>query len=743
MYRRYRPQLSLIMLAGLLVGLALAYLWLHLVTPFDNGRLQPGTNAISAAGLVVTPLHDGPAGFQAGDRVVEVNGRPLDPLLAAGDAQPVGDTIRYTVIRDGEPQEITITPGPYPLGMIFRHNGGTIIFALLFLPLATFVFLRRPHLPAARALFLAGAALFCATTWSLGAQVSDFTAGAGVWLYFLTIGPGFMLVWIAGFHFALVFPRSLPIVERRSWLLPAIYGLPYGLLIGYLFVTRLRAVNTLDWMSYWGRAADITAAVFLALTLLAILRQYQIHQVGVRRRQLRWLALATLLVGGVALLFYFLPPLLGGPALNPNVMGVIGVLYPLTVAIAILRHNLFDIDTLLNRTLVYGALTTVVVALYITIVVSLGTFFHARSQLLISLIATGIVTVLFQPLRAWLQMRVNRLMFGERDDPVTVFSQLSKRLETAVTPDLILPTLVETISQTLKLPYVAISLPGDRAEIMAAQYGKPAAKTIRLPLVYQGETVGHLLVAPRSEEEAFSAAEMRLFRNIAQQAGTAVHAVRLTADLQRSQQRLVTAREEERRRLRRDLHDGLGPTLAAHMLAVGSARAHLQTDPTAADRLLQQLEDNLTATLGEVRHLVDNLRPPILDQLGFSGAIEACAAEYARNGLAVTVATAASLPPLPAAVEVAAYHIVREGLTNVVRHAQARHCHIDLTYNGQLNMTIRDDGTGLPPAYQAGIGLTSMRHRAAELGGACRITSRAGGGTKITACFPLQIEGSS
>jgi signal transduction histidine kinase len=270
---------------------------------------------------------------------------------------------------------------------------------------------------------------------------------------------------------------------------------------------------------------------------------------------------------------------------------------------------------------------------------------------------------------------------------------------------------------------------------------------LRLPLVYQHEPIGELILAPRAPGEAFTPADRRLLEDLARQAAAAAHAVRLTldlqrltTDLQRAREHLVSAREEERRRLRRDLHDGLGPALAAQTLKVGSARALLTRDPSSADALLAGLEADIAAALADIRRLVYNLRPPTLDELGLLGAIRQHAAQYGGNGasgLQIAVEAPEALLPLPAAVEVAAYRIVQEALTNVVRHAQARTCRIRLTLDDGLGLEIADDGVGLPTMRHAGVGLTAMRERAAELGGTCEITPAPGGGTHVCARLPL------
>jgi two-component system, NarL family, sensor kinase len=758
MTRPFPTHFFILILVGLLWLPAVAYLGLHLTTPFDNGRLQPGSDNITAEGVIVTPVEAGPDGFEAGDLVVAVNGRSLESyaqaLFSGGLARPqrqVGDTVTYTVRRDGQLTDVRVTLAPYPLAAIVRQNWGTILFALLFTVIAAVVFARRPQQPVVQLLFLAAASILSATTWSLGLQIGDFVNGIGFWLYKITSLGVYMLYWIASFHFALLFPRPLLWTERRRWLLPLIYLLPYLLMAGFITAVRPGSASTLDWIGRWTIGEGVHAAIFLGLTLLTVVWQYRRSRDGVTRRQMRWVVWAALLSGGGGLLFYILPGVVGGVAVDPNVVGLIVLPFPLAIAIAILRHNLFDIDRLINRTLVYGALTAVIISLYILIVGSLSVMFQAQGNLLISLLATAVVAILFQPLRDWLQQRVNRLTYGDRDQPFDVLARLGRRLENTLTPQEMLPTLVETVAETLRLPYVAIVVEGRRTkdegrgtkeEVVA--YGKPVETATPFPLTYQGQPIGELRVGLRADDEPFTPAELRLLHNIARQAGTAVYAVQLTEQLRRSRQRLVTAREEERRRLRRDLHDGLGPTLAAHLLKIGSARELLTHDPQTTARLLTQLEDGLEGTLEEIRRLVYDLRPPVLDQLGLVGAVQACAAEYERpsangeKGLAVTVTAPDSLPPLPAAVEVAAYRIAQEALHNVFRHAEASRCAVTLRpQNDALWLEVQDNGRGLPPNGRSGVGLQSMKERAAELNGRCVVESLPTGGTRVTAELPL------
>jgi len=269
-----------------------------------------------------------------------------------------------------------------------------------------------------------------------------------------------------------------------------------------------------------------------------------------------------------------------------------------------------------------------------------------------------------------------------------------------------------------------------------------------LALLYQTEQIGELLLAPRGPGESFTPADHVLLADLARQAGTAAHAVRLTADLKRltmdlqgSRERLVTAREEERRRLRRDLDDGLGPTLGHLTLQLDGVSDLIVQDPSAALAQVAQLKALVQGTMADIRQLVYALRPPALDELGLVTALCEQATQYHQvGGLQVTVEAQTALPPLPAAVEVAAYRIALEALTNVVRHAQAHTCCIILTLSDALLLDILDDGRGFPHTLRAGVGLASMRERAAELGGTCVIEARPEGGMRVHACLPLPKE---
>jgi signal transduction histidine kinase len=505
----------------------------------------------------------------------------------------------------------------------------------------------------------------------------------------------------------------------------------------------------------------LNAAVVLGiLTSIVYAQVYRYRRVSgpVERQQMKWVVFGisamVVVTQGARLL---LPPpsseLLIGLA-GHTVYSLSLLFIPLSIGIAILRHHLFDIDLVINRALVYGVLTASVVLLYVLVVGGLGAVLQVQGSLIVSLIATGLAAVMFQPLRDRLQRGVNHLMYGERDDPYAVLSRLGSRLESTPAHDALMPAVARTVQEALKLPYAEIQLRREDGFETAAAAGNPAENTLRLPLVYGGETVGRLVLGPRAGEDGFAAAERRLLEDLAHQIGASAHAalmtdeaLRLSADLQRSRERLVEAREEERRRLRRDLHDGLGPQLSSQALTIDAVRKLMRRDPDAAEELLLELKADAQDAVTDIRRLVYGLRPPALDDLGLLGALRETAAQYGTMGLSVSVMAPEVLPPLSAAVEVAAYRIAQEALTNVARHARARSSTVRLAVEeGALCVEVGDDGVGMPDPQadqtgHAGVGLTSMRERATELGGSLVVGPLPEGGTRILARLPLPEEG--
>lgn len=410
---------------------------------------------------------------------------------------------------------------------------------------------------------------------------------------------------------------------------------------------------------------------------------------------------------------------------------------PVTLSIAILRSRLWNIDFVINRTLIYVILIMATMALYVFMIGFFGNLFRIGDQGFLAFITTGIVALVFHPLHVRLQSVVNRLMYGERDDPVAVLSKLGETLERTGSPEDALQRIVETIARALKIPYAAIQF--DQEEKPAAVFGLPKEGLIHFPLLYHNQTSGYLVVAPRSAGENFSPIDIRLLENIAHQAGAAVHAAKLTTDLRISQRRLITAREVERRRIRRDLHDGLGPTLASLTLSLDTARNIIPSQPQEAIQLLEELKKQTQDTIKDIRTLVYELRPPALDDYGLIGAIRNFIDQH-TNQHPIICLEADNTLVLPVALEAAAYRIILEGINNAIKHANANHITVKINHiNEFIHIDIKDDGQGLPQNITLGVGLTSMKERAEELGGVFSIFSDATG-VHLWVEFPLMKE---
>jgi signal transduction histidine kinase len=330
------------------------------------------------------------------------------------------------------------------------------------------------------------------------------------------------------------------------------------------------------------------------------------------------------------------------------------------------------------------------------------------------------------------------MLYGQRDEPGAVLTDLGSRLELG-SPETVLSTIVETVSTALKLPGVSIRA-ADGTTL--ASTGNTVLEPVRVAILHQGDVQGDLFASPRARDEGLDERDMEVLRLVARQAGPTVHAVQLTQELRRSRQDILSGREEERRRIRRDLHDGLGPALAAIAMQVDTARAIVDDDPDGARDLLSAVTLQAEEVVAEVRRLVYDLRPPALDQLGLVGAIERLAAQTCTSSLTVSVEAAPELPRLPAATEVAVYRIVSEALTNAARHARATLCRVAIHVSeGALSVVIEDDGVGIVPGVARGIGLKSMEDRATEVGGALGIEPRQGGGTTVSGSFRLDSMG--
>ena len=766
---RVRRIATWLALAGSLAA-GLAFVLVRATVPSDGARVGFYSGAWSAEGIRIAPIDQPAPGLESGDLVVSVDGRSMNAWLGdaldPGLARPTaGVPMPYALVRDQTPMLVDITWEVPAVGATLLDGWSVILFSIGTALIAAFVFLRRPDEPAATALVLAACgAAGSSIPWFLGTTVSDVVRGGPFVLHALVTGPLYMLLWPAGLHLALVFPTRAAAVRRRPAVIPAVYVVTLGAYVVLTVAAWVASPTGLDWVGTWPVTQVAIVVPTLAVTVIAIALRYLRTRDPVLRARVRLASLGAAISGALGLLLFMGPVLVTGQPLIPDsALGLMALPLPLGLAGGILRDRLFDIDVVVNRTLVYGTLTAGVLAVYAVATATITALLGGNQGYGVSLLAAGLAALAALPLRDALQRAINRVMYGQRDEPWRVMHTLGTRLEWATDPDRAFPAIAGTVAETLRLPYVAVEVTDEVGrEVVVAEHGTQAESVESIPLVHGAEPVGRLVLGLRTGERAFRPDELDLLHDLARQAGAAIHAQRLRSALADSRARLVVAREEERRRLRRDLHDGLGPALAAIGMRAETSAAILAEDPSAARRQLDEMARDVQSALVDVRRLIDGLRPPALDELGLLGAISQQASrldggQASSNGSASASGTASSGGPtetravpvievhgdetmqaLPAAVEVAAYRIAVEAMTNAVRHADASWCRIQVTAGRQLTIEVEDDGRGLPAGAPRGTGLESMRERATELGGEVMVEPRSSGGTRVVARLPLR-----
>jgi two-component system NarL family sensor kinase len=513
---------------------------------------------------------------------------------------------------------------------------------------------------------------------------------------------------------------------------------PYLSIPHYATFAPLWAVGNIGW------------AVILVAVITSLVIRYR-RGGDTERRQLLWLllvGLAVLAYGGV------LWGILGtGPILGLFVIALI----PVAVTVAVLRYRLLDIRLVVSRTLLYGLLTVAAAGAYIGLVALIDALVRTRVSLDGAVAASIVVAIGFNPARARLQRFIDRGLYGDRRDPVRAVSRVGERLAGAGASGAGLTGVLEALCESLRLPFAAAR----HGTTEVAAYGTPPAQLYTVGLSHGGSRIGELIVGLRAGQRQLSPPDRAVLELLAGPLAVALHATALSAALQQSRVSIVAAREEERRRLRRDLHDGLGPALTGIAFKADAARNTLAGQPEMAGDLLVALRGDCSAAIADIRRLVYGLRPPALDDLGLLGSLRQQSDHLLRpgdsEGIAVRLDAPDGLPPLPAAVEVAAYRIITEAMNNAARHSSASRVEVRLAVDGVSGLTIEVADNGQGPAdgaashgalshgalshgagggWSPGFGLTSMAERAAELGGTCQAGPGQGGGL-VTAVLPL------
>ncbi len=457
----------------------------------------------------------------------------------------------------------------------------------------------------------------------------------------------------------------------------------------------------------------------------------------------RWLGLGVVAAwtGGTAALVERIGDLPGAHVAAPLLLLATVPLIAVGAFVTDIRDDRSALGLVSHRFLVWVILVSGVVLLYTALVAGFGLFLGADGPAWLLVGVTGGLAVAAEPARAWLRHVVDDLVYGRRDDPLAVVRQLVNQQVATATDvnETLLASLAVIIADALRLDHVAIDLMSAADDwTRIAERGVPGTHDENFPLAMGDQLVGRLVIGCRSA--VLGRRDREVLADVVPHVTLAVGLVRLTGELRRSRLSVVSAREEERRRLRRDLHDGVGPSLTGISMGLRTVvrklrRTNLPVDDVA---LLVRLADEVDASAGEVKRIVRDLRPTALDDQGLAGALT----EFARSldgVLDVTLILPSTDCTLPAAVETATYRIAMEALNNVVRHADATSCSLCLVVTDRVELDIIDDGIGIPRRHPAGIGLTTMRERAAELGGATVIGPVAPHGTRVHATLPLAV----
>jgi signal transduction histidine kinase len=473
--------------------------------------------------------------------------------------------------------------------------------------------------------------------------------------------------------------------------------------------------------------APTVMPVILACVIgcLALAVRRLVRAVSPEREQLGWYLVITVAFFACSV---WLPPLTDA---------VLQPLLILALGWALLWYGLVDLRLALRRTLVYGVLTIGVAAVYAVVTGVLSA--HVPAGPLPDLAAAAVVAVGLIPFRDLMQRGAERLVYGRQRDPAQAVARVGEGLRRAGG---LLPAVTEAVADALQSPYVAIQDLG--GQVLAA-CGTADAGSVRHTesLDYQGVRQGFLVLAARTRGESLDRADLRIVTALAPHVALAVRAAALTAELESSRSQVIAAALAERERLRRDLHDGMGPSLSGISLGLQAAESLLAADPAASGQILARTRAEADQAVTEVRRIIDDLRPDALDQSGLVGALRAYSQLVSARG-PLTVEISAGGPDdvgqarrMDPGIEAAAYRITQEAITNAVRHSGASHCSVGLSFGDAVGIQIRDNGRGFGPDQADGVGLASIRRRAESCGGTLAISTSAAG-TCLTVRLPTE-----
>jgi hypothetical protein len=441
-----------------LVGVVFVY---QSLTPSDGARIDKRPDAWQKHGIYLHPYSEN-SGLQENDLLVAINGESLESLIErlfaremVSQGWKVGQHVEYQVIRDGKELTISVQLSAQPFGAILAAHWGVLLYAAITQLLVVFVYLHRPKDPAAVSAFIFGMTSSHFYVWTLFRQVPDLLNGYGFWLY--TVVASFLWVsnWAAGLQLVLTFPRPLPSVSKQPERLCLPYLAVYSFYLVFVLISSAYTDNKLEWINTWGQGESLVAILMFLPTLLILLRRYRLERDEASRIKIRLVVFSGLAVGSLTILSYLLPPFWGLPSLDANFIGVILLLFPASIAIAILRYQLFDIDLIIRRTLIYSSLTFSLVATYFASVIAFQQVFRslsggaANSQVAIVL-STLMMAALFNPLRKRIQGFIDKRFYRRRYDAAQTLETFAALLRDEVDMEELSRHLLSVVDETIQ-----------------------------------------------------------------------------------------------------------------------------------------------------------------------------------------------------------------------------------------------------------------------------------------------------
>ena len=646
--------------------------------------------------------------------------------------------------------DVTTTLTVFPIADFVRSLWPYFVMGLFNIALAVLVLWLRPTNMTARIFFLSTIAFTAyIIPWLMGLSLPNIMNGLGFWMWIARVS-ALTLLCGAVFHIAYILPRP---DKPFTWWLKLAYVGPYiAFGIGAL-IYRLKESDLGEALGWWyGDYSEVLPPIYIVAAVIVFGIGY-VRATPHVKEQVREVFVVGSTTMFVCAGLVFIPAVFFGITyLDRNLLILLSPILNCAFVYALLRRQLFGIDRLVSRILTYALL--LLVGYGVTVVVSLivlalsHTISGAQSDLmpqtgLTQFLIVALVLLCIAPLRTRTAHFAERVVFGQgREKPYEVLRRLTQLAKSPTADEAVLTTIATTMANAFKLRGVAISRRAAQVNRSLASYGDLSdAPLPPLPLIYQDETVGELTYTGRAPGEALTARDLALLADFAPHIAVIVHTLRLAEDLAQARTRIAEARLNSTRDVRQVLHDTVGPELSVLGYSIDAVRNLLHSDTAAAERLLAGLRDNLSAVIPMVRDLAYDMLPPQ------SGVVAALSDTIQRryptqsNGSATPRIWVRNqpevLPPLLPEIEMEVLQIILLALANVVAHAHATECCITIVAQPTaLQVTIEDDGSGLPPQSKPGVGMTSMRERAQSIGGEFSVGAATPHGTNITVTLP-------